>query len=107
MKKYQNFYLKIFILFGGNIFNIFEYACFRNDLACLRNEHARMRCLIIIFAVHLKIDLGYYRQRRFRDSLTDLLLRWTPCHNVFFFSLSTTVTYLIMYLLISVILGGY
>ena len=29
-EKYQNFYLKIFI-FGGQIFSIFELACFRNE----------------------------------------------------------------------------
>ena len=28
-KKYQSFYLKIFTLFGSEIFYIFEYACFR------------------------------------------------------------------------------
>ena len=27
----RNFYLKIFIFFGGKIFSIFELACFRND----------------------------------------------------------------------------
>ena len=30
-EKYQNFYMKIFIFFGGKIFSIFEYACFRNE----------------------------------------------------------------------------
>ena len=31
-EKYQNFYLKSFIFFGGKIFSIFEYACFCNDI---------------------------------------------------------------------------
>ena len=31
MKKYLNFYLKIFnLFFGGKMFSIFEKACFRN-----------------------------------------------------------------------------
>ena len=30
MKKYQNFYLKIFIFFGSKICSVFEKACFRN-----------------------------------------------------------------------------
>ena len=33
-EKYQNFYLKIFFsVFGDEIFNIFQSACFRNGVA--------------------------------------------------------------------------
>ena len=31
MKNSRDFYLKIFSLFGGEIFYIFDYACFRNE----------------------------------------------------------------------------
>ena len=37
-EKYQKFYLKIFIFFGGKIFSIFKQACFRNG--CLNGSRS-------------------------------------------------------------------
>ena len=33
MKKISEFLSENFQMFGGEIFNIFEYACFRNDMS--------------------------------------------------------------------------
>ena len=51
MKKYQNYYLKIFI-FGGKIFSVFEKACFHNEEGqllvngkkCAQTKPAQEKC---------------------------------------------------------------
>ena len=56
--KTQNFYLKILIFFGGKMFSIFEYACFRNDsrtlkITVLSTSSGKLFCIKNVLNDHL------------------------------------------------------
>ena len=45
-EKYQNFYLKTFSFFGGEIFNIFEKACFGNESVWASEQSDQSLCCL-------------------------------------------------------------
>ena len=60
MKTIRSFYLKIFI-FGGEIFSIFEKACFRNNILHIAITDTSLTSILLSSANGIYMNVIFYR----------------------------------------------